>query len=105
MRDWPALLTRRSSRSIGSDPASLSSPAPGPTLDHVKAGRRWPKLLPVPPRVGSVAERALAVELACRSAMQLLEGLPDRDERLRRVDPIPASTTAHLRRLAASRRG
>jgi hypothetical protein len=48
-------------------------------------------------------DRAEAIELACRAAMQLLEGAPDRDERLRHVDHVPFSTRALLRRLAAAR--
>lgn len=49
----------------------------------------------------SVDERARAIVAACRAAMQMLEGMPDREERLSRTDPVPASTRALLRRLAA----
>jgi hypothetical protein len=36
--------------------------------------------------------------------MQLLDALPDREARLSRIDPVPASTVALLRRLVAQRR-
>lgn len=36
--------------------------------------------------------RDRAISMACRAAMQLLEGAPDREVRLRRVDPVPQST-------------
>jgi len=45
-------------------------------------------------------ERARAVESACRLAIQLLDGAPDRAARLARIDPVPESTRALLRRLA-----
>ena len=48
-------------------------------------------------------ERALAIEAACRAAMQLIESAPDRLARLRRIDPVPDSTRALLCRLAAQR--
>jgi hypothetical protein len=51
-------------------------------------------------RERSIAERDEALQLACRGAMQLLDALPDPAERLRRHDPVPASTVALLRRLA-----
>jgi hypothetical protein len=35
--------------------------------------------------------------------MQLLEDAPDREARLRRIDPVPPSTRALIRRLAAGR--
>jgi hypothetical protein len=35
--------------------------------------------------------------------MQLLEGLPDGVLRRQRIDPVPPSTLAHLRRLALQR--
>lgn len=64
----------------------------------------WPKLEPTSRWTGrSIEERARAIELACRTAMQLLADAADRDERLRRTDPVPPSTRAHLRRLAAGR--
>jgi hypothetical protein len=67
--------------------------------------RRWPRLPPAPSWKGrSIEERAQAVESACRTAMQLLAALPDRDARLQRVDPLPASSRALLRRLAAQQR-
>ncbi|HUI25259.1 MAG TPA: hypothetical protein VL403_04170 [Candidatus Kryptonia bacterium] len=50
-----------------------------------------------------MVERGQAIEAACRAAMQLLQGVPDRQARLRRIDPVPASTRALLRRLAAQR--
>jgi len=66
---------------------------------------RWPKLMPTPSWADrSIAERAQAIESACRTAMQLLEGCPDREVRLARTDSVPASTRTHLQRLAAERR-
>lgn len=70
------------------------------TLMSVNA--RWPRL-PQPEswKNRSIEERARAIESACRTALQLLTAAPDRDARLTRVDPVPASTRALLRRLAA----
>ena len=50
----------------------------------------------------SIAERARAIENACRTALELLEDSKDREARLRHIDPLPASTCAIIRRLAAS---
>lgn len=67
---------------------------------------RWPRLQPALLwRDRSTEERARAVEGACRAAMQLLDGAPDRHRKLGRIDPVPQSTRAHLRRLAAQSRG
>jgi hypothetical protein len=64
----------------------------------------WPQLQREPSWADRpLAERARAIEAACRTAMQLLENAPDRQARLNRIDPVPASTRALLRRLAASR--
>ncbi|GAC1424549.1 MAG: hypothetical protein NVSMB57_16610 [Actinomycetota bacterium] len=49
-------------------------------------------------------EHADALIAACKGAMQILEGSPDRAERLARIDPVPASTEAILRRLALTSR-
>jgi hypothetical protein len=49
-----------------------------------------------------VAERARAIESACRTAIELLQDSEEREARLRRIDPVPASTRAIIRRLAAS---
>jgi hypothetical protein len=54
-------------------------------------------------RKRSLEERARGIESACRTALQLLAAVPDRDARLARIDPVPASTRALLRRLAARR--
>jgi hypothetical protein len=61
----------------------------------------WPKLEAGDSwRSRSLEERATAIESACRTAMQILEGSSDRARRLAHVDPVPASTLRHLRRLA-----
>jgi len=61
----------------------------------------WPRLEATPSWADrSVAEHASALEAVCLAAMQLLEGAPDRAERLSRVDPLPASSRALLHRLA-----
>jgi len=63
---------------------------------------QWARLEPAPSWRGrSIAEHDRAIASACRTAMQLLEGAPDRAARLAHVDPVPPSTRAHLRRLAA----
>jgi len=68
--------------------------------------RPWPKLRDAASsRDRPVEERARAVEQACRAAMQMLAGSPDRAARLRRIDPVPRSTRALLRRLRAARDG
>lgn len=58
--------------------------------------RRWPD--------DSDAKRGDAVEAACRTAMQLLQDVPDRERYLARLDPVPRSTRALLRRLASRSR-
>jgi hypothetical protein len=69
----------------------------------VKSGSKWPKLSDAPSwRGASVAERARAIENACRTAMELLEDSKEREARLRRTDPVPSSTRVIIRRLAAS---
>lgn len=70
----------------------------------MSAGAPWPQL-PEPEswRDRSIEERARAIESACRTALQLLASAPDRALRLARIDPVPASTRALLRRLAARR--
>jgi len=70
----------------------------------MSAKARWPQL-PQPEswRDRSIEERAWAIESACRTALQLLAAAPDREARLARIDPVPASTRALLRRLAARR--
>ena len=69
----------------------------------VKNGPKWPKLREaVSWRGASVAERARAIESACRTAIELLEDSKEREARLTRIDPVPASTRAIIRRLAAS---
>lgn len=67
----------------------MSHERPWPRLEK---GESW--------RARSLEERARAVESACRTAMQLLAGSSNRARRLARIDPVPASTLAHLRRLA-----
>jgi hypothetical protein len=68
--------------------------------------RPWPKLRDTGVwRDRPVEERARAVEQACRAAMQMLAGSPDRASRLRRIDPVPRSTRVLLRRLRAARDG
>lgn len=68
--------------------------------------RIWPTLEATSTwRDASVEERSHGVENACRAAMQLLADAPDRHERLRRMDPVPSSTRAHLHRLAAAGHG
>ena len=69
----------------------------------VKSGSKWPKLREAPSwRGAGIAERARAIENACRTALELLEHSKDREARLRHIDPLPASTRAIIRRLAAS---
>jgi hypothetical protein len=69
----------------------------------VKSGPKWPKLREPPSwRGASVAERARAIENACRTALELLEDSNDREARLRHIDPVPSSTRVIIRRLAAS---
>jgi hypothetical protein len=69
----------------------------------VKSGPRWPRLREAPSwRGASLAERARAIESACRTAIELLQDSKEREARLRRIDPVPASTRAIIRRLAAS---
>lgn len=64
--------------------------------------RRFPQLDPAPSWANrSVEERARAIEAACAAAIQLLEDAPDRESRLHRLDPVPASTRAIIRRLAS----
>jgi hypothetical protein len=64
---------------------------------------RWPKLSALPSwRERSVEERARAIESACRAALELLADSPDGEARLRRIDPVPASTRDLLRRLASA---
>jgi hypothetical protein len=66
----------------------------------------WPRLRKDPEWRGrSVEERARAVELACRTAIQLLSDARDREARLTRIDPVPPSTRALLRRLANAGNG
>jgi hypothetical protein len=69
----------------------------------VKSGPKWPRLLDAPSwRGASVVERARAIENACRTAIELLGDSKEREARLTRIDPLPASTRAIIRRLAAS---
>lgn len=69
----------------------------------MKGSPRLPRLREAPSwRGASVAERARAIENACRTAMELLENSEEREARLRRIDPVPSSTRAIIRRLAAS---
>jgi hypothetical protein len=69
----------------------------------VKRVPKWPRLRDAPSwRGASVTERARAIENACRTAIQLLEDSKEREARLRRIDPVPKSTRAIIRRLAAS---
>lgn len=69
----------------------------------VKSGSMWPKLREAPSwRGASMTKRARAIENACLTALELLEHSKDREARLRQVDPLPASTRAIIRRLAAS---
>jgi hypothetical protein len=68
----------------------------------VKSGPRWPRLREAPSwRGASVAERARAIESACATAIELLQDSKEREARLRRIDPVPSSTRAIIRRLAA----
>jgi hypothetical protein len=68
----------------------------------VKSGLKWPKLRDAPSwRGASVAERACAIENACRTAIELLEDSNEREARLRHIDPVSSSTRAIIRRLAA----
>jgi hypothetical protein len=69
----------------------------------VKRGPKWPTLLETPSWRGvGVAARARAIENACRTAMELLQDSEQREARLRRIDPVPPSTRAIIRRLATS---
>lgn len=69
----------------------------------MKSSPKLPRLRETPSwRGASVAERARAIENACRTAMELLENSEEREARLRRIDPVPSSTRAIIRRLAAS---
>ena len=69
----------------------------------MKNGPKWPRLREAPSwRGASLAERARAIENACRTAIELLEDSEDREARLGRIDPVPTSTRAIIRRLAAS---
>ncbi len=69
----------------------------------MKNGPKWPRLREAPSwRNASVAERARAIENACRTAIELLQDSKEREARLTRIDPVPASTRAIIRRLAAS---
>lgn len=66
--------------------------------------RWWHRLDEAPSWRGkSIEERAKAIEAACKAAIQLLEAAPDKQARLDRVDLVPPSTHALLRRLAAGR--
>ena len=70
----------------------------------VKSASKWPKLREAPSwRGAGIAERARAIENACRTALELLEDSKDREARLRHIDPLPASTRAIIR-LAESRK-
>lgn len=85
-------------------PVAILSP-PRRRIRVARPDFAWPSLQPAPvPRYRSVEAQARAVEAACRTAIQLLEGAPDRDRMRARVDPVPQSTRAHLRRLAARSR-
>jgi hypothetical protein len=69
----------------------------------VKGSPKFPRLREAPSwRGASVVERARAIENACRTAMELLEDSKEREARLRRIDHVPSSTRAIIRRLAAS---
>jgi len=69
----------------------------------VKRGPKLPRLREAPSwRGASLAERARAIESACRTAIELLEDSNEREARLRRIDPVPRSTRDIIRRLAAS---
>ena len=65
-----------------------------PKLPRLRDAPSW--------RGASIAERARAIENACRTAIELLEDSKDREARLSRIDPVPSSTRAIIRRLAAS---
>lgn len=68
---------------------------------RMRPDRSWPEIEGADSwRDRSLEERALAIESACRAAMQILEGSPDRERRLSRGDPLPPSTLDLLRRLA-----
>jgi hypothetical protein len=65
-----------------------------------------PRLIPPDSWSGrSMAEHAAGLESACRAAMQLLEGRPDREAVLARIDPLPASARDLIRRLVQERSG
>ena len=51
----------------------------------------------------SMEEHATGLESACKAAMQLLEGRPDREAVLADVAPLPASTRELIRRLVRER--
>lgn len=75
-------------------------------MEAMRNDASWPRLQPAPSwRARSLAERDRGIVAACHSAMQLLQEVPDRAARLARVDPLPPSTRAHLRRLAVARNG
>ncbi len=68
----------------------------------MKSIPKWPKLRDAPSwRGASVAERARAIENACRTAIELLEDSKEREARLLRIDPVSISTRSIIRRLAA----
>ena len=74
--------------------------------DRMALSTGWPRLQAAPSwRERSVEERAQAIEAACRAAVQILAASTpqQRQARLARVDPVPPSTRALLRRLAAQR--
>ena len=88
------------------EPGLLSQSGTADRVSHVAGIRRWPKLRDAASwRDRPVEERARAIEQACRAALQMLAGSPDRVARLRRIDPVPPSTRALLRRLRAGRDG
>jgi hypothetical protein len=49
----------------------------------------------------SVRERALALESACSAAIEIMTSTGNLEERLGRIDPIPASTLRVIRALTA----
>jgi hypothetical protein len=84
----------------------LSSSGKADRVTQTAGTPPWPKLRDAAfGRDRPIEERARAVEQACRAAMQMLAGSPDRAARLRRIDPVPRSTRALLRRLRAARDG
>jgi hypothetical protein len=52
----------------------------------------------------SIEERARALESACSAAIQIVVSDSDPDDRLSRIDPVPASTMRIIRRLIANAR-